>query len=198
MEKKYWVAKRALGGVGLLLLLASLLLILTHSYHGWYLMFVVGLTFLLGFVNDYKGRRSFYHWLFYDRLRFFTSYIYYFMVGVLIELVGRLFLGLWEYVTFDELFFVIYVFLIGYPFALFAVYETYCLINQFMGKYEAIVVTTIVSAFLHEIPNTWMTSWFYIIPLVSLKILQINVVVICGWVILVLAAIKEEAWRLIF
>ncbi len=80
----------------------------------------------------------------------------------------------------------VHVFLVGYPFAFFFVRESFIMISKKTGSLApAIVLTTLVNAFIHEIPNTFVWEWVYNIPYVTLKIFQINIVVIAGWVILV-------------
>ena len=47
------------------------------------------------------------------------------------------------------------------------------------------ILTTILSAFAHEWPNTFAYEWVYYIPKITYNILNINLVVILGWSILV-------------
>ena len=114
------------------------------------------------------------------------NYGFYLLFTLLIEFVGRFILNFWDYPSFNLEDRIIHVFLIGYPFAFFFIHESFKLIHKKVDSFSvAIIITTILNTFIHEIPNLFAQEWIYTIPSISFEILSINIVVIIGWIILI-------------
>lgn len=115
------------------------------------------------------------------------TYLAYLIITVAIEIVGRGMLQLWSYPHLSSAAQVIHVFVIGYPFAFFLIFESYKLLKKVLkSTTQTIIITTLISASIHEIPNIFAWEWKYTIPFIRFEILQVNIVVIIGWIILVL------------
>ena len=168
--------------IGLLIALYGAISAIFYSNIIWYSYFVVGGTLFLAYANSRLENDSI---LKEDKKYIMKTYGIYLLFAVLIEIAGRFALGLWNYPYFSPMDEFVHIFLIGYPFAFFFVRESFTLINKKTGLMAAIVLTTLVNAFVHEIPNTFVWEWVYTIPYVTLEIFQINIVVIVGWAILV-------------
>ena len=186
---------KILGFLGLILILTGLLLALQFASQVWYTPFVIGGTLFLGYLND-KNKQGVFNIYRKNKMNFLRIWAVYIITALIIEVLGRYILKLWYYPSFTLTEEIIHVYLIGYPFALFMTYETYVLIHEKVKEYwEAIIVTTVLSAFLHEIPNTFAWEWVYTIPRVTREVLGINVVVIGGWIVLALLAFTVEHVR---
>ncbi|MBI2173386.1 MAG: hypothetical protein HYT73_04255 [Candidatus Aenigmarchaeota archaeon] len=172
-----------IGIIGLLLALYGIISAVFYSNILWYSYFVVGGTLFLAYANCRLKNDSI---LKHDRKYILKTYGIYLLFTILIEIAGRFVLGLWNYPFFSLMDEFVHVFLIGYPFVFFFVRESFVMINKKTGLLAAIILTTLVNAFVHEIPNTFVWVWVYTIPYVTLEIFQINIVVIVGWAILVL------------
>ncbi len=157
----------------------------------WYSFFSIGLTIFLGLINLKIKNKSAITEICSKPRRFIKIYTIYLVIGIIYEILGNYFLHLWYYPSFNFAEMIIHVFLIGYPFALFSAYETYRILhskNLFLG----IISTTLLSAFIHEIPNIYAQEWIYTIPYIKWSILGINIIVVIGWVLLVIPNILIE------
>ena len=181
---KKWIT--AAGIVGLILALYGLISAIFYSSATWYDYFVIGGAFFLGYVNYKLKNESVLGLLEENKLRVFGNYALYAIAGIIIELVGRFLLHLWEYPSLNHAAETIRIFIIFYPFGFFFIYESFVLIKSKLQSFGlTVVVATLVNAFLHEIPNTFAWEWRYTIPYVTFEILRINIVVIVGWAILI-------------
>jgi len=179
-----------LGIIGLLLALYGVLSAILYSNYTWFSYFSLGGTLLLAVINEYLKNES----LFGNTKSYLLkTYGIYLAFGILIELVGRFALHLWRYPSFDFADELIHVYLLGYPFAFFFIHESFKLIRRYVPSLaSAMILTTLINAFIHEIPNTFAWEWVYTIPYVRFEILRINIVVIIGWVILVSVPLTTE------
>ena len=180
MMKKYFPI---LGIIGLLLAIYSIASATLYSNATWYSYFVIGGAFFLAWINQILKNDSLFEK---SKIYLLKTYGLYLIFGILIEIVGRFILNLWHYPSFNFADEIIHVFLIAYPFAFFFVYESFKLIRK---KTPSLLVTitiaTFINAFIHELPNIFVWGWIYTIPYVALEILQINIVVIVGWIIII-------------
>lgn len=152
-----------------------------HSYI-WYAFFVIGGTFFLTWINFKLKNESLFDKNFSYLLK---TYLIYLLLGIFIELIGRFLLNLWIYPYFGFFEEIIYVLLIGYPFAFFFIYESFKIISKFFSFNTSLILTLVLNSFLHEIPNTFSWEWMYLIPFFKLYIFKINIIVIIGWSILI-------------
>jgi len=174
------------GVLGFFLLIYGMVSAIFYSNYIWYCFFVVGGTFFLGYLNYRIKNKSIFDLISNNSKRFFKLWVAYIVFAIIIELVGRFLLNLWQYHSFNFIFEVV----IGYSFAFFMLYETFLLIKSgIKNNILVVVLTTLIGAFWHEVPNTFVGEWTYTIPYVKLEILNVNIVVIAGWIILVGGAI---------
>jgi len=177
---------KIIGIVGFILFLYGIISAIFFSNIFWYSTFVIGGTLFLGYLN-YKCKDDSILKIFEkDKIKVLKIYLFYLLATILIEFSGRFILNLWAYPYFTGIDKIIHVFLIGYPFAFFFIYESFTLIKKLVkGTKLSIFLAIIINAFLHEIPNTFVWTWEYNIPYINFEILQINIVVIVGWSILI-------------
>jgi len=184
MNKKVSISLMIIG-----LVIMSYGLFAAISLHStiWYSFFLIGGVLFLGAMNIFIGNNSVLKLIEKNKKRLFLIYIYYIVWTILIEIIGRFWLNLWYYPSFDSINQLIHVFIIGYPFAFFFIYESFLILEKIVKKFWlAVILTTIINAFLHEIPNTFAWEWVYTIPNVTFEILKINIVVIIAWVVLII------------
>jgi|APSaa5957512622_1039677.scaffolds.fasta_scaffold52954_1 hypothetical protein len=178
--KKYF---HILGILGLLLAIYGVILAVFYSIVPWYIYFSVGGTFFLAWINLILKNDSLFGK---NKNYILKTYLLYLFFTILIEIIGRGILNIWTYPFFNFTENVIHVFLIGYAFPFFFIHESFKLIKIKVGLLPlAMILTTLINAFVHEIPNTFAHEWVYNIPYFTLEILQINVIVIVGWIILI-------------
>ncbi len=183
MKKIFFI----LGIIGLLIAIYGVTSAVFTRKVTWYSYFIVGGTLFLAWINYVLNNDSLFEK---RRIYILKTYGIYLLFTILVEVVGRVILNLWEYPSFGLVDKLINVFLIGYPFNLFFLHEFFKLIRKKVSSFStAVFLTTIINAFLHEIPNTFVWEWVYKIPYVTIEIFQINIVVIFGWVILVSIAL---------
>jgi hypothetical protein len=178
--KKY---SHILGIIGFLLAIYGLVSAILYSNVTWYSYFVIGGTLFLAWINQILKNDSIFEKGKYYLLKTFVLYL---IFTVLIEIVGRFILNFWNYPSFNLVDKLLNVFLIGYPFAFFFIHESFKLIRRKVPSLSiTIILATLINAFAHEVPNIFAWEWVYTIPYVTFSILQINIVVIVGWVVLI-------------
>ncbi len=172
-----------LGIIGLLLAIYGVVSAILYSNVTWYSYFVIGGTFFLAWINQILKNDSLFEK---SKIYIVKTYGIYLLFTILIEIIGRFVLNLWYYPSFNLADKIIHVFLIGYPFNLFFVYESFKLIQRKVSSLSlTIILATLINAFIHEVPNIFVWEWIYTIPFITFEILQVNIVVIVGWVVLV-------------
>ena len=178
--KKYF---HGLGIIGLLLAIYGVASAISYSNVKWYSYFVIGGTLFLAWINKILKNDSLFEK---SKIYLLKTYGIYLLFTILIEIVGRFILNFWDYPSFNLVDKFIHVFLIGYPFAFFFIYESFKLMRKKVPSLSiAIILATLINAFVHEFPNTFAWEWVYAIPYVTFEILQINIVVIVGWIVLI-------------
>lgn len=188
---KKWITVS--GILGLVLTFYGLISAIFYSNVNWYAYFVIGGTFFLGYINYLLKNESIFEKLEKDKKKSLKTYLYYVIAGLGIELVGRFLFHLWSYPSLSGLNEIIQVIFIFYPFGLSLVYESFILIKKFVKSFKVtIIVATLINAFVHEVPNTFVWEWKYTIPYITFEVLQINIVVIIGWVILITVPLIGE------
>jgi hypothetical protein len=185
--KKY---RGLIGIIGLLLAIYGLASAIFYSNVTWYSYFTIGGTFFLAYLNSRLKNKSIFEK---SKIQIAKIYGIYFLITLLIEFVGRFLLHLWIYPSLNVTEQIINVFLIGYPFAFFFIAESLTLIRKKVHSFTlTIILATLINAFLHEVPNIFAWEWKYTIPYVTFEILQINIVVIVGWIILIAVPIFTD------
>lgn len=178
--KKYY---HILGIIGLFFAVYGMASAILCSNVTWYSYFVIGGTFFLAWINQILKNDSLFEK---SKINLLKTYGLYLLSAILIEIIGRFILNFWHYLSFNFTDKVIHVFLIGFPFAFFFIHESFKLIRKKVPSLSIIIIlTTFINAFVHEVPNTFAREWIYTIPYITFEILQINIVVIIGWVVLI-------------
>lgn len=178
--KKYY---DAIGIIGLVLAFYGYFSAIFSANVKWFSYFIVGGTFFLGYINLRLKNESIFKK---SRNYILKTYALYLLFGILIDIVGGYVLGLWGYPSFGLVDKIINVSLIGYPFVCFFIQESFNLLHKILSSYLlTIILTTLINAFLVELPNISAQEWVYNIPYITFSILQINIVVIVGWIILI-------------
>lgn len=184
--KKYF---HVLGIGGFFLVVYGIISAILYSNTIWYSYFTVGGTFFLAWINQILKNGSIFEK---PEGYLLKTYVIYLLFTILIEVVGRFIFNFWNYPSFNLRDMIIHVFLIGYPFALFSVYESFKLIRKKFSLPISIILATIINAFIHELPNTFAWEWIYTIPFITFNFLRINIIVIIGWVILIVVPLITE------
>jgi len=176
------------GLIGLILTTIGLIAAFIFHFKAWYSFFVIGTTLFFSFINYLLKKKTSIYLLLNNKNKIIKQYLKYFLAGLVIDRIGR-FLLFWHYPSFGLFEEIIHVYIIGYPIALFSIYETIVLFNNFLiNRYLLIFITTLFNSFFHEFPNTYAWEWIYTIPIVKVEILKINTLVIFAWIILILAS----------
>lgn len=182
-----------IGIIGLLFAIYGVFSAILYSNATWYSYFVIGGTFFLAWINQIIKNDSIFEK---SKIYLLKTYGLYLLFTIVIEIVGRFIFNFWHYPSFDLADKIIHVFLIGYPFAFFLIHESFKLIRKKVPSLAVTVIfTTLVNAFVHEVPNIFAWEWVYTIPYVTFEMLQINIVVIVGWVVLI--AVPIITYRII-
>ncbi|MBI2670371.1 hypothetical protein HYX18_00095, partial [Candidatus Woesearchaeota archaeon] len=143
----------------------------------WYSYFAIGATIFLSYVTYHITNKSLIKKFEKDKFDVIKKYFYYVVIGISIEVIFNYFLDLWSYPKYSLYDNIVNVFIIGYPFALFLLYESFLIINKKFNFVSSIIIGTILNTFLNELPNTFVHEWVYNIPNLNLEILNINIFV---------------------
>ncbi|OGK37750.1 hypothetical protein A3B02_00495 [Candidatus Roizmanbacteria bacterium RIFCSPLOWO2_01_FULL_42_14] len=174
-----------LGLTGFILTLFGLYSVFFLFYDKWYTSFVIGGTLFLGYINHKLRHGSFFEKLIQQPKTLLLTYGLYVISALLIDAVGKQLFRLWHYPSLNPSEQIFHVYLLGYPFAFFMVYESWILIKHSVTYMPlAFIITFLVNAFVHEIPNTYAGEWIYTIPFITSEIFGVNIVVILGWSLL--------------
>lgn len=174
----------ALGFLGFVLFFYGLLSALFFENVYWYSSFLIGGMLFFGALNSLKKRKS----LLTRKQSFLCNlFILYFIAGFITEILGRSIFHWWSYSLPPGWLTFIQIFLVFYPIGALFVYETFIFIRDFIYPLSlAIICTLFFNAFLHEIPNTFVWTWKYSLPYITLEIFKINILAITlGWFIIV-------------
>lgn len=169
------------GLIGFILVLYGVISAVFYANTTWYSYFVIGVTLFLGYINYRLDNESI---LRKRPVYILKTFAFYLVIAVVIELIGRFWLNLWNYPSFNLTDEIIHVFLIGYPFAFFSIYESFVLLRKRFSFIVTIILTTLINGFAHEIPNTFAWEWVYTVSF-GFEILQINILAIIAWTILI-------------
>ena len=172
-----------LGFIGLTLLLYGVISAIFYRNVMWYSYFVMGGPLFFGYLNYKLKNESIFKK---DIREIFRLYLLYFVSGIIIELIGRHLLKFWYYPHYRPLDYIFQLLLIIYPIGFFFIYESFIFIKSNLKSFTiTLIITTLFQEFINEFPNTFVYTWRYIIPYIKLEILNINIVVVIGWVILI-------------
>ena len=160
----------------------------------WYNILVIGVWFLFDNLAKGQKRRTTIDLIIKRKYKKFTILFFsLLLLGVLIEVVGSLLLGLWTYpklwsITPFGLMVVINIWgYLSYPFILMSFREMYNYYNAIIkSNIFDVVLFIITGVLIWEVPNIFSRDWVYFIPTVSTHLFGINIIVIFGWVLLII------------
>jgi len=161
----------------------------------WYYPAVLGVFLLFDYLSYLRKNKTTLSILFSKKYKlFFRLYLYLFILGLLIELIGRFLLNLWHYPLVNPIIKNTLGF-IFYPFILMSFKEMYFFLKSFFKRKTITTISAmILGIIIWEIPNVFSKDWIYTIPIIKQEILGINIIVIIGWVILIQGPIIIYKW----
>ncbi len=145
------------------LVIFALGLYLAFSQHSdiWYSVFLIGGFLLLEGINSQKGFS-----VLKKQKKFLLTWLIFIAITVALEIIGNLWLNLWDYPTFNKLDYLIHALVIGYAFTGFFGLEFFVLLQKYFPSQRAQVVILPIAAFLfgylNEYPNIFAYEWKYI------------------------------------
>ena len=172
----------------LTLLLAIFLYVFRNPY--WYYPAVIGVWLFFDNLSQLRGQKTTLDFLLKSKPRRGLSlYFSLFLLGFFIEIIGRIFLNLWQYPRLPS-FVVNTITFLFYPFILMSFRETYIFTQSFFKHpLPSVIVSMLFGILIWEIPNVYSQDWVYTIPSVTLEIFHINIIIIFGWVFLILGSL---------
>jgi hypothetical protein len=174
----FWI----LGAV--ITLVSACLYFIKNPY--WYYLGVIGIWILFdNLASSYNNKTTLDLLISKNYKKLSLIYILLFMLGLLIEVVGRIILGLWSYPLVSQLV-ANTLGIILYPFILMSFRETYQFVKSNLNnKTISGLVSMLIGIIVWEVPNLFSSDWVYNIPFVTFSLFKINIVVIVGWAILI-------------
>ncbi len=179
--------------LGLLLtVLASFLYFSGNHY--WYNYLVVGIWFLFDTLSSLRGNKTTWDLLFKrDYSSFFKIFGVLFVIGLLIEVILHFILRFWYYPFVNPIKYYIFSNILGflmYPLILISFKEMHSFVNSFINqRLFSVLASMLLGILIWEIPNVYSKDWIYTIPYVKSELFGVNLIVILGWAILILAPI---------
>lgn len=147
--------------LGLVMFVLGLYLAFFQHSDIWYSVFLVGGFLFLEGINSQRGFS-----VLKNKKWFLLTWLIFIVITIAVEIVGNLWLNLWDYPTFNQLDYIIHVLIIGYPFSGFFGLEFFVLLQKCFSSRKAQIITLPVSAilfgYLNEFPNTFAYEWKYI------------------------------------
>ena len=146
---------------GLVLFVFGLYLAFFQHSDIWYSVFLVGGFLFLEGINYPKGFS-----VLKNRKWFLKTWLIFIVIAVVIEIIGNLWLNLWDYPTFNKLNYLIHLLVTGYVFTGFFGLEFFVLVQRIFKSKKSQIIILPVSAFLfgylNEYPNIFAYEWKYI------------------------------------
>jgi hypothetical protein len=170
----------------LIIIIFSALLYIKGN-HYWYYPAVVGVWLFFDYLSYLRKNKTIFGLLINKEYKkFFKIYLGLFVLGALIEIVGRIMAKFWIYPLQNPLIMNIITFLF-YPFILMSFVESYNLIYSLTkNKIVSTLLSMLIGIIIWEIPNIYSQDWVYQIPYINLEIFNLNIVVVIGWIFLIL------------
>lgn len=175
----------------LVLLLISIILYYYQSIV-WYNFLLLGSWLLFDNLAHWKKQKTTLDLITQKKYRLFLEvYSILLIFGILLEIVGSLWLGLWSYPklwALEPSWLLISISLWGYlsyPFILISFIEMFRFFRTIGNKYLAIIISMATGILIWEIPNVYSQDWVYQINFFSYELFGVNLVVMVGWIILI-------------
>jgi len=172
--------------IGVIIILFSVWLYIIKSPY-WHYPAVIGVWIFFDSLSSLRKNKTTLDLIRKKKYKQFVFvYLGLFILGLLIEFVGRILLKLWNYPLLSPIF-SNFIELFSYPFILMSFREMYNFLYSFIKKNILTVISAmLLGIIIWEVPNVFSKDWIYIIPYISFEIFHINIIVILGWVILIL------------
>lgn len=147
--------------VGLFLFAFGLYLAFFKHSDIWYSFFLIGGFLFLEGINYPKGFS-----ILKNRKWFLQTWLIFIVIAVVIEIVGNLWLNLWDYPTFSKLNYLIHLLVTGYVFTGFFGLELFVLLQRIFTSRKSQIIILPISSFLfgylNEYPNIFAYEWKYV------------------------------------
>ena len=161
----------------------------------WYSFFVIGGFLFLESVNSKRGNS-----IFSNKKRFIALFFAFFTAGIIIEIIGNLWLNMWKLPGLNKSEYIFRVLLIGYPFVCLFGLEFLMLLFRFFHskkvRFIILPLSAIIFGFFNEYPNTYAYEWKYNSLLLG-EFLGIPVMMLFLWLLLLLTIpIKKFVFKL--
>jgi hypothetical protein len=178
------VTKRLLFISFIIIIFSGFLYFYQNPY--WYYSMIFGVLILFDRLSSLEGNKTTIDLLLRKKYKkFFTLYLLLLLLAIFIEGIGRIILGLWNYPRLPI--FIVNIAIILYPVILMSFREMFMFLKSIIeNKFISVVASMFMGIMIWEIPNNYSQDWIYKIPFVSVQILDINLVVIIGWIILIM------------
>lgn len=145
---------------GLLIFLFGLYLAFFQHSDVWSSVFLIGGFLLLEGINIPKGFS-----VLKNRKWFLLTWLIFIAIAIAVEIIGNLWLNLWNYPTFNKLDYLIHVLVIYYTFAGFFGLEFFVLLQRIFPSRKALIIILPISAilfgYLNEYSNIFAYEWKY-------------------------------------
>ena len=161
----------------------------------WYSFFVIGGFLFLESINS-KRENS----IFSDKKRFLALFFAFFIAGIIIEIIGNLWLNMWKLPDLNKSEYIFHVLLIGYPFPCLFGLEFLTLLSRFFPskniRFIILPFGALIFGLINEYPNTYAYEWRYnSLPLG--EFLGIPIMILFLWLLLLLTIpIKKFVFKL--
>jgi hypothetical protein len=130
---------------------------------------------------------------------FLLTWLIFMALTIFVEIIGNLWLNLWDYPTFNTLDYLIHVIVIGYAFTGFFGLEFFVIVQRtFISKKAQLIVLPIAAFFfgyLNEYPNIFAYEWKYINWPFS-EFLGIPILVSFLWLLLLIVILFKKPFEL--
>jgi len=145
---------------GLILFVFGLYLAFFQHSNIWYSIFITGGFILFEGINYPKGFS-----VLKNKKLFLRTWLIFIVIGTVIEIIGNLWLNLWDYPTFSRLNYLIHLFITGYVFTGFFGLEFFVLLQRIFPSRKLQIILLPISSFifgyLNEYPNIFAYEWKY-------------------------------------
>ena len=163
--------------IGILVSLISFCLAFL-KINNWHFPAVIGVWFIFDYIASLKYNTTL-SIFFNNKKKFFQLYLVMLFLGCSIEGIGRFILNYWNY-PFGNYIGYEFLLILFYPFILFSFREMYQSIKIASDKF-AFIISLILGIIIWEGPNMISRDWVYTVPLSSIKLLNLELIVIIGW-----------------
>ena len=147
--------------IGLILGALGLYLAIYQSSDVWYSFFLIGGFLFLEGLNARNGFSVLGH-----IRQFIKIWIIFIVITIAVEIIGNVWLNLWQYPTFGVFDYIIHVLIIGYLLTAFFGLEFFVLIQRLfpskISRALALPISAFLFGYLNEYPNIFAYEWKYI------------------------------------